>query len=169
MSDEPNADDGVRIIPPDLTLKKKLGGTSLDRILSPQAVEAAQQVIAGASDQFLEACVAEVDKLELAVQKLAAAPDQCRSLMREVIDFTFSLKANAGLGGYDLISLLAKSCHQRGELLSEAGVLMPATLLVLKWYVESLKRMLAIKVKGMGGGAVGVAILAELKNWMRAV
>lgn len=162
MADEPNPEDRVKILPPDRTLQKKLGTANLDQILSPQAVEVAQQVIVRSSDQFLEESVAEVKKLEITAQNLGASPDKNRQALREIVASTFSLKAKAGLGGYDLISMLAKSCHQYCELLGDANVT-PANLLIVKWYVESLKRLLDMKVKGLGG-PVGEAILAELKK-----
>jgi hypothetical protein len=162
MADALNPDDKVKILPPDRTLQQKIGTANLDQLLSPQVVEDAQQVIVRSSDQLLDESIAEMKKMVLAAQSLSAAPDKARQALREVTASAFSLKAKAGLGGYDLISLLAKSLNQRCEQIGDSVVAV-AQLPVLKWHVESLERLLSLKVKGMGG-QVGEAILKELEK-----
>ena len=64
------------------------------------------------------------------------------------------------MGGYNLVSVLAKSLHQ---LCMQTGddVITPTYLRIIQWHVESLVQLLKLRVKGLGG-VVGDAILAEL-------
>ncbi|MDE2029809.1 MAG: hypothetical protein KGI97_04500, partial [Alphaproteobacteria bacterium] len=88
------------------------------------------------------------------------APGEKRRAATDMTVAAFGLKSKAGLAGYDLVSRLAKSLHQRCESLGEA-IADPAHVPVVKWHIDSLKQLLALRIKG-SGGTVGTQILAEL-------
>lgn len=160
MDKETPPDETVKILPPDYTLRKKVGNADLGRLLSPQIVAAAQQVITQSADQFFDECVTDVQKLERGIQDIGSAPDKTEQILHEMSAVTFSLRTKAGIGGYDLVSVLAKSLHQHCTQTGDSA-LTPTQLRIMQWHVESLVQLLKLKVKGLGG-AVGDAILAEL-------
>ncbi|MDD5585881.1 MAG: hypothetical protein PHY92_02855 [Alphaproteobacteria bacterium] len=155
-----DSEDDVKILPPDRALQEKLGGVNLDQLFSPQVVVAAQQVIVQSSDRLLDESVSEMERLERAARALAAAPDKATQVLPEIIASSFSLKSKAGLSGYELVAAVAKSLHLRCEEYGAAN-LTAANLEMIRWHVESLKRLLPLKVKGLGG-PIGEEILAEL-------
>jgi hypothetical protein len=151
----------VQILPPDRSLQQKLGVVTLEKILSPQVVATAQQAIVRASGPLLEESVAEVDRLARTARELGAGADSSKAL-REILDSAFSLKSKAGLAGYDFISVLAKSLNQYCES-CEDGQVTPANISIISWHIQSLRRLLELKIKG-SGGPLGEAILTELKK-----
>jgi hypothetical protein len=163
MTPPADADDDVRILPPDFSLQKKLGGVSFDQIVTPQVLAAAQQAIVDTADQFIGESVAEVTGLEKAMTDFVASKGANRAALDHMVSSSFSIKVKSGLAGYDLISTLAKSLNLRCEALAAPGaeggvaVGMP----IIKWHVDSINQLLNLKIKGMGG-PVGEAILAEL-------
>jgi hypothetical protein len=140
MTDEPELQNEVRILPPDQTLKKKLGGANLDQLLSVNAVKTAQKVIVNSSDAFLEESLEELKQLEQAVSALGDSPEAIKKTREKIISTAFALTAKAGLGGYDLASTIAKSLHTRCVKWGEQS-LAPANVDVIKWHIESLKQL----------------------------
>ncbi len=160
-------EDDVRILPPDQTMQKKLGGAKLDTLFSNEAVQEAQQVIVESAADFITETLADLQTLEEATKTLAAAPEQNHQVLATVINMSFAIKAKAGLGGYNLVSTLAKSLNSRCELLGDAS-LTPTNLSIITWHVDSMRQMLTMKIKGMGG-AVGQAIITELNTMAAAI
>jgi hypothetical protein len=158
MADTPN--DEVKILPPDRSLQKKLGGVSFDQIVPPEAVAEAQEILTQSADDFGVECIVEIRHLEDAMIRLGSVPDETSQILREVIISAFAIKVKAGLGGYDLIAMLAKSLHLRCERLGDANAT-PANMTILKWHIQSMRQLLELRVKGLGG-PVGEAIIAEL-------
>jgi hypothetical protein len=124
-------------------------------------VQSAQQVIANASDQLLEESVAEAAALERIMAGLSI-PEKLKQTLADIYSHAFSLKSKAGLGGYDLVSILAKSLQQYCERIGDSNIT-TANRAIIKWHIESLRRLLDMKVKG-AGGTIGAAILAELSK-----
>ena len=160
MPNETTPDDDVKILPPDHALLKKLEGADLNQLLSIKVVEAAQGVISQASDQFLDECLSHFAELQKAQKTLETDATKVQAELGKMVAASFALKSKAGLGGYDLISAIAKSLHQRCELLVGKS---PTTtsLSLIRWHIDSMGQLLAMKVKGTGGNA-GAAIQAEL-------
>ena len=160
MIDEPDSGDQAKILPPNYALKKKIGNVNLDQILSPKAVEAAQEIIVQAAEKFQDEAFSEMENLEKLTRQFAASPPDIRQVVYKIIDSAFALKSQKGLGGYDLVATLAKSlqllCEQMEPLEASAK-----NMTIVNWHVDSMKRLLALKVKG-SGGQIGEEILAEL-------
>ncbi len=153
-------EDNVKIFEPDHGLHVKIGGTSLDQVLPPEAVEAAQAVIQESADQFLAESFTEMDKLEAAFGnwRKAAGADGLTAIVRTA----FAVKTAAGVGGYDLVAALAKSLHLYCERSLEVGA-PPLKASILEWHVSSLRTLLTARIKGMGGAA-GEAVMAEVEK-----
>jgi len=159
MAEDPKQE--TKIHAPDRSLHAKIGNANLDQVLSPQVVEGAQSTIRASSEQFWSESMtrlAVLDKFYDALGKAADAESQMTGLASEA----FALKVSAGLGGYTLVSSLAKSLHKQCELL---GGKKPAAknLELIKWHIESIRQLLSAKVAG-DGGAVGASIAAELER-----
>jgi hypothetical protein len=161
MPNAPKPNSEVSILPPDRSLQQKVGLANLEKALSPQAVQSAQQVITSSSGQFLEESVAEIAALERTMASLGI-PEKLKQTLADIYSHAFSLKSKSGLGGYDLVSILAKSLQQYCERISDPNIT-PANMAIIKWHIESLRRLLDMKVKG-AGGPIGTAILAELSK-----
>ena len=149
----------VKIIAADLSLKKKLGSASLDQIFSAKVVQRAQDVIKESSDEFIKECFDELNNLKQAVNKLSDEK-KSQTAIRDVISSSFSIKAKAAIGGYDLVSTIANSLHLRCEILGSESVV-PSSLAIIKWHEDTLGSLLKLGVKG-SGGQMGDAILQEL-------
>lgn len=162
MADEKDPDDGVKIYAPDRTLHAKIGNVDLDRIITPQVIRSAQEAIAQSADQFLNECTLALQDLDRSSEEFFKSPGDAERLLPPIVNAAFSIKTKAGLGGYDLISTLAKSLQQHCELL-EGKKPAPKNLDLIRWHIGSIKLLLAGRVKGNGGGA-GTAIMAELQR-----
>lgn len=158
--------EDVKILPPDYSLKRKIGNVNLDQILSPNVVQAAQEIISQSSGQFENEAFSEIETLGKAVAALRADFAQARALLPDIIASSFSLKAKAGLGGYDLVSVIAKSLYLYCEQLDPAQV-GEGTLTIILWHAQSMKKLLDQKIQG-DGGPIGTAILAELEKIKKA-
>lgn len=162
MANPPETDSKVTILPPDRSLQKKIGTADLGRILSPEAIGKAQDVIASAADAFLQESLAETEKLENLLQSLEDSKEKNREALRNMTAAAFNLRSKAGLGGYDLVANLARSLHRYGEQIAETQAAAVNTAL-MAWHIDSIKRLLNLGVKGMGG-ELGAAIMVELNR-----
>ena len=162
MTDEFAPKGEVKIFPADYALKRKIGNVNLDQILTPKIVEAAQEVIVNSSGQLLDEVFSETKMLDLAGRALKAAPDKWQKIIPEIIPLAFAIKTKAGLGGYGLASTIAKSLQVFCEQL-EGGNLSAKNVDIIIWHIESIKRLLALKVAGTGG-QTGEDILAEMEK-----
>ncbi len=162
MDDKTDADKNVKIHAPDLALHAKIGVPTLDKILTPEVVAAAQGVIQQSSDQFLAICLARMGELERACSMWRKAPQEQAKLLPGIIDAVFSIKTKAGFGGYDLVASLAKSLQWRCEQLKDKK---PAArdMDIIQWHIESMDQLMKNRVKGKGGAA-GADIIAELER-----
>ncbi len=156
----PYANDDVRILPPDSTLMEKLGNVNLDEVFSSKTVETAQMVIANSSDILFEETIAGITQLESLQQTIASSTSKSRDVLPKIVDLSFSIKGSASLAGYDLVATIAKSLQAICEQLDPRS-LTPTQLQITAWHIDSLKKVVSLKVKGTGGDA-GVALQKEL-------
>lgn len=153
---------GVKIHAPDRALHKKIGNANLDKVLSTEVVQAAQSKIVAAAEEFAEDSLAQAKELEDACTLLATTPDNFVSVVPLIISAAFSLKSKTGIGGYDLVSALAKSLQLYAEQMQGSRPT-PKNLEIIQWHMGSIKALLAGKIKG-NGGATGAAIRAEIER-----
>ena len=102
----------------------------------------------------------EIKTLDLAGRALRTSPERRQNIVSEIIASAFAIKAKAGIGGYDLVGTIAKSLQVYCEQL-DSGDLSAKSMDIIGWHIESIKRLLALKLKGTGG-PVGEEILAEM-------
>ena len=145
----PNSE--VKVLPPDFSLLKKLGGAKLDQLFSAQAVQDAQKVIAASSETLLGDSLTGLMKLEEAAKTLETEPNKVGTLLTDIVTAAFNVKSNAGMSGYELAAELAKSLQLGCEKLdSSKATAVDAQVII--WHISCLKKVLNLKLKGTGGG-----------------
>ena len=154
--------EGVKVHAPDRTLHAKIGNVNLDQVLSPQVVKTAQSRIEQAADEFAADSLEQLKELSALVDGLAKTPASALNLMPQVINAAFSLKTKTGIGGYDLVSALAKSLQLYAEQLGDKP-LAPKNLQIMQWHMASITDLLTAKMKG-DGGPTGDAIRQEIEK-----
>lgn len=163
MADPTEEEDEATIIKADYTLMRKFGGASLDKVFSSEAIQEAQKTIAAVSDDFYRECVEDGKKLQSLVTSLKA--NASAATLQNIADTAFSAKVKAGQGGFELIAALAKSLQDVCEK-TPAAELTPAAIQIVEWHVQSIGRLLSLKIAGDGGEA-GKAILEEIEKLNR--
>ena len=162
MSDESDSPNKVTILAADYSMLRKLGGISLDKILSPEVIKEAETIITGASSELYNDCVDTVAKLQASVDRLKERGGITDSTLKDIISDAFSAKTKAGLAGFDLVAALAKSLQILCEQVTITE-LATATIQIIEWHMQSIGQLLALKVKGDGGQA-GKEILSEIER-----
>ncbi len=162
MTDSSASDSEVKIFPPDKSLLAKIGTANLDEVFLEGSTKAAQEVIKNSASDFTKETLDEIDRLGDLFQALAKDQHDIPATLKSVIDTAFSIKANAGLAGYELISALAKSLYlyceaQQGKTFSQK------THDIIEWHITSIHQMVKLNVKGKGG-TMGETIMAELEK-----
>jgi len=152
----------VKILPPDRSLLQKLGNVNLDQIFSDKAVATAQKVITDSSETLFAETLAGAKKLEELGTILRTTPAKANDIKIELTTLSFSMKASAALAGYDLVGSIAKSLNLVCEKL-ETKDLTPTNIQIILWHIDSLLKIVALKIKGTGGDA-GAAIQKELDS-----
>jgi len=160
MTLESDHQPDARISPPDYTLRTKVGG-KLDQLITPQSVQAAEQVIVETADLFLKEGLAQTEALERANAALQRDPSTKDRTLPLIIESAFSIKTKVISSGYDLASALAKSLHVLCEAMLKRE-LTPKDLELIQWHVTSLRLLLRGGLKG-DGGPTGAAILEQLQ------
>lgn len=160
MSDDINTSDDVTILPADYSLLRKLGGVSLESILTPEAIRHAEAAIAESAGAFRAECVDEAAKLRTLVVGLKKGGDGAAAGLERIAAGSFAIKTKAAQGGLELVSTLAGSLQNVCEKIKRSE-LTPPVLKIIEWHIQSLTKMLTLNVRG-DGGQVGKAILAEM-------
>ncbi len=160
MADLGDPADEAVILAADRSLLRKFGGGLLDRALSPEAIKKAEAFISSASNVLYLDCMDEAARLQPMVGLLGKGGLDAERSLKRIIATSFAIKSKAGQSGYDLVSTLAKSLLLRCEELSAAQIT-PSTLKIITWHAQSIKRILELNIKGLGGEA-GRALLVEI-------
>ena len=147
MADE---DEPQVIRPPD-TLRAKVteGGPGA---VDLEALERAEEVIAGLTDSYLEWVQDDLTKLQKAYDVLAAATDDDgrKDGADGVFQVAHDIKGQGGSFGYDLMTVIGNSLCRFIEKSDEIGA---KHVEVCKVHVDSLKLVIAQDMKGDGGKA----------------
>jgi len=162
MAGEDDREQEARILPPDYSLWEKIGSVNLDLIFTPHAIEEAQRAITEKSRDLLDEVASDMKSLDRAWKELSSSPDRWRGIFPNIVSAAFAIKTKAGLGDCELIATVSKSlqlfCEQPGRHgLSERDIE------IIAWHVDSIKRLVALKISGSGGD-LGKAILAEMEK-----
>ena len=164
MADKyPTPNDNVRIFAPDTRLQDKIGpGVALEQVITPQALNDAQQVIKESADDILSAIKTDLVRLGEAADTLKPDAQPGMSLP-PVIEAAFAIKSKAAFCGYSFASSLAKSLQIFCETDAARQPLTPKTIEIIQAQVAGLQTIFTNKLAG-DGGTLGATILAELQK-----
>lgn len=151
--------DEVRILPPDRSIKKKIGeNIDLNKVISPEKIEKAQEIIAVSRDEILQEIYTHIKTLELVYTHYFLVGDFSASAMKNVVDATFGIKSAAGMAGYSLASDVAKLFH---NYLVGKNSVTSSDLKVIETAIGALKAIFSENIEG-NGGKVGAELLGGL-------
>jgi len=153
------SDDDVEIITPPNTLKSKVtvGGPGA---VDPQALERAEQAIAGMTDDYLDWVRQDLIKIDAAFDALRNADGARKDELDAVFQLAHDIKGQGGSFGYDLMTALGNQLCRLIERVDHCDVDVVDAIGV---HIDSMKLVIAKDLKG-DGGAAGEKMLAGLEK-----
>ncbi len=155
------SEDDVQILPPDYSIKKKIGmDVDLNTIFTPERIAAAQRAIDDQQSEFIgwaERDLVELDHAYRAMKNDGANIDDSR--ITKVQKIAFSLKSQAGTFGYHLGSDVADSLYSY----MKSHPITADNLPVIEKHVESLKTIFHKNIQG-DGKEIGRELKASLNK-----
>lgn len=158
------AEAEVRILPPDFSIKEKIGrDVDISKVFSPERVQAAQKSIDDTKHEFVQWVQDDLNELEkayaeLATQNIETQPDA----MHNTCKIVFSLKCQGGTFGYDLASKVADSLY-RYLMKHKNEPVTPEVLTVTRKHIDALQVIFQQNMVGEGN-AVGKELLDNLSR-----
>ncbi|MBC8337687.1 MAG: Hpt domain-containing protein [Alphaproteobacteria bacterium] len=153
------SDEKLEIINPPNALKQKVG-TGGPGAVDLEALERAEQVIAGMTDSYLEWVVEDLKKIEAAYNALASASGDGREEMQAVFQVAHDIKGQGGSFGYDMMTAIGNELCRFIEKSKKSG---PGEIEAIKLHVDSMKLVIAEDIQG-NGGKQGEQMLAGLQK-----
>lgn len=155
-------DESVRILPPDYSLKEKIGkNVSLKDIFTPERVAQAQQAIDDTQAEFVEWAHKDLVELEHTYRHIAENPEAApESRTEKVRKIAFSLKCQSGTFGYPLGSEVARSLY---KYTTEHGKFTSENIVVLRKHIDALQVILQQNIQGEGG-TMGTELMTSLEK-----
>ncbi|NQU59589.1 MAG: Hpt domain-containing protein [Rhodospirillales bacterium] len=141
------SDDKLEVINPPNTLKSKVG-TGGPGAVDLEALERAEQVIAGMTDSYLDWVAEDLKKIEAAYSVLAAATGDRKAEMEAVFQISHDIKGQGGSFGYDLMTAIG---NELCRLIEKADKIGSGEVEAVKIHIDSLKLVIAGDMKGQGG------------------
>lgn len=140
------SEDAPEFISPPSTLKGKAPMTNDGVDL--EALERAEQVIAGLQDSYLDWVQDDLTNLYAAYEKASAEPSQRQVQMEEVFRIAHDVKGQGGSFDYPLMTIIANHLCRFLEHSDEISV---SDLQVVKLHIDSMKVVIARRMEGDGG------------------
>lgn len=153
-------DDDLEFITPPNTLKAKVsvGGAGA---VDEEALLRAEQAIENMADEYLEWVQQDIIRIETACTELKASVQIDRAeKLQEVFHVAHDIKGQGGSFGYNLMTLIG---NQLCRLIDKADSDDPHLIDVIDVHVETMKLIIANKLKG-DGGRDGELMLAGLQK-----
>lgn len=143
------SDPNVKFLPPDYTLKEKIGkDIDIKQIFTPEALENAQKAIDRHKDSFLEWVAADMAEMDEQYKKASGHIDSCAEAIDTIEKIASRIKAQAGTFGFGLATLIAKSlcnfCNKHDKIEN-------SHLMVIKKHIDTLTVIFNRKISGDGG------------------
>ncbi len=149
-----------RMVPPDFSLRKKLGiNTPLSEIITDSMIAQAQDVFNDAQDASLEWIREDIAAVEQAIGRIAAG-DKAGGT-NALNNAALSIKSRAGTFGYACVSDIAWQLYCYCRAGSERGQTLRSEVLLK--HAQSIKALIAHKITG-DAGETGRELLKELRE-----
>ncbi len=157
--DSQDDQDDVRFIPPDFSLKRKIGeDVDLKAILSHENIEKLQQVVDRYQKDFLIWVEKDLTTLMQSLRYTEQNISKSVPYITKIKKAAFAIKSQAGTFGFDLASRVAKSlesfCEKEFRYEEEQ-------LVVLRKHIEALRTIITRQITG-DGGEMGTELMAAL-------
>ncbi|MDA1089106.1 MAG: Hpt domain-containing protein [Proteobacteria bacterium] len=153
------ADDKLEIINPPNALKQKVGIGGAGAV-DLEALERAEQVIAGMTDSYLEWVVEDLKKIEQAYLALASARGDKKEEVKAVFQISHDIKGQGGSFGYDLMTAIG---NELCRLIEKADKVGASEIAAIKLHIDALKLVITEDLKG-NGGKEGEQMLSGLQK-----
>lgn len=154
--------EDAKVLPPDYSLKRKIGNIDLDLIFTPKAIAEAQKVIDKSIPKLDDETGKEVKKLHELSNILFSDPSKWESVLKSIASSAFAIKTKAGLGGHELVATISKSLQLFCEQQNRAEISSKDKEIII-WHIDSITRLFDLEISGHGG-KLGEEILAELEK-----
>ena len=141
------ADGKTEFIKPPNTLKSKVSSSGPNAV-DLSALERAEQVMVGLSDNYLEWVQEDLQKLDKAYVALNQASGDRTSEVNAVFQASHDLKSQGGSFGYDMMTAIGTELCR---LIEKAGSIGPGEISAIKVHVDAMKLVIAEDIKGEGG------------------
>jgi len=141
------AEDKLEIINPPNALNQKVGTGSAGAV-DLEALERAEQVIAGMTDSYLEWVVEDLKKIEKSSVALEAASGDRKDEMNAVFQVSHDIKGQGGSFGYDLMTAIG---NELCRLIEKADKIGAGEVAAVKLHINAMKLVIAEDLKGTGG------------------
>lgn len=153
-------DDMPRMIMPDYSLKKKIGlEVPPDIITTAATIEQTQAVIMSEEDQFLEAMMKDVAKLEETYKQLVQSPSYTDQLMAVIKESALAIKSRAGMFGYargsEIANMLYAFCQKHFDKNNKFH------LIIIEKHIQAISVIFGGRIKGEGG-EIGSMLVQDL-------
>jgi len=134
------------IYAPNTTLKAALGNAKAEEILNDNVVEEAQGELMQAEEQYIAWAREDIAKLEAAFEELERRPGDPMA-HHLLLTAAYSIKAQAGIFGYDLGSEIGKRLV---EYLQQNPVMDANRLVVVRKHIDTINVVFTQKIKDSG-------------------
>lgn len=157
-----NDEESVRILPPDYSIKEKIGkNVNLSEIFTPERIAAAQKTIDDTQAEFVDWAYKDLVELEHAYRAVAANPEAASpSRIEKIRKIAFSLKCQSGTFGYPLGSEVARSLY---KYTTTHGSYNSQNIVVLRKHIDALQVILQQNIQGQGGD-MGDELMGSLEK-----
>ena len=141
------ADDKPEFITPPNTLKSKVrtGGPGA---VDMAALDRAEQVIVGLTDNYLEWVQEDLEKIDRAYEALKKASGDRTSEVDAVFQASHDIKSQGGSFGYDMMTAIG---YELCRLIEKAGSIGPGEMEAINLHINAMKLVIAEDIKGEGG------------------
>ena len=153
-------DDSVRILPPDFSIKEKIGrDVDLASIFTPERIAAAQKAIDDTQSEFVGWANKDLVELDHTFRALERNPDD-KAKLEKILKIAFSLKCQCGTFGFQLGSEVADSLY---TYINAHPVIGPEQLMVIRKHIDSVGVILHQNIQG-DGNKIGSELMANLRK-----
>lgn len=168
MTDKPQetqtSQKEVRILPPDTSLKEKIG-VDLERIFTPGKIRQAEIAIKSNEEEFLATTNKDIQKLRTLLQKYeeGEARQYGDKLADEIRNISINIKGVSGIFGYQLASATANSLFLFCEDMKEVN---EESVSIIVTHVDALMAIFRENIRGHGG-TLGRELTEQLQQLVR--
>ena len=148
-----------QFVNPPRTLRSKVGIGGPGAV-GPEALERAEQVISGLTDDYLQWVEEDLAKLQNAFDNLRAKKNGQKENLEAIFQVAHEIKGQGGSFGYELMTVIGDQLCGFVEDREAAG---PGEIEVIDLHVGALRLVIAERMRG-GGGTAGAKLLNGLRQ-----